>query len=150
MYIRIINGNYGHANGLSVTVKTPKDKPFEVSDSEALRLAGLKVAEIVESPSAKKEKEADVDYENSVPKAADNADSAEGNENNSENGDFRSEEYESGIPKYSAENTNAELLAIAEEYGIDIPAKATKAQIIEALDSYFGDMPVLTAKEPEE
>ena len=69
---------------------------------------------------------------------------------NSENGDFRSEEYESGIPKYTAENTNAELLAIAEEYGIDIPAKATKAQIIEALDSYFGDMPVLTAKEPEE
>ncbi len=70
MYIRIIKGNYGHANGLYVTVKTPKDKPFEVSDSEALRLAGLKVAKIVEAPSAKKTKEAEVDYENRKTKAA--------------------------------------------------------------------------------
>lgn len=144
MYIKIIKGNYGLTNGASVKLKTPRDKPFEVADEEALRLKMLGIAEIF--------------------KVNDNSasDDTSKGDNHSEVGDTPKEEYapedgrssekeeDNGIPKYGAGNTNAELLAIAEEYGIGVPSRASKAQIIEALDSYFGDMPVLTAKEPEE
>lgn len=154
MYIKIIKGNYGFPNGASVKLKTPKDKPFEVADEEALRLKKLGIAEIVKKVSEK--------HPDTVDDNPESGDATKG-DSDSEVGDTPKEEYtpedsygseneeeDNGIPKYGSENTNAELLAIAEEYGIDVPQRASKAQILEILNGFFGDMPVLTAKEPEE
>lgn len=52
-------------------------------------------------------------------------------------------------PEYSEGNTNAELQAIAKEYGVDLPPRANKAEILAALDDFFGGIPEISAKEPE-
>ena len=152
MYIKIIKGNYGFPNGASVKLKTPKDKPFEVDDEEALRLKKLGIAEIVKKVS---EKHLDTVDDNSeigdTPEGDDESESDDAPEDEyaSEDSDGTENEEDSGIPKYSTENTVAELQAIAEEFGIDIPPRAAKAQILKILDEFFGDVPVLTVEDPQ-
>ena len=56
---------------------------------------------------------------------------------------------ERDVPEYSEDNTNAELQAIAKEYGIEFPQRANKAQMLDALDEFFGGTPEISAREPE-
>lgn len=159
MYIKIIKGNYGFPNGASVKLKTPKDKPFEVDDEEALRLEKLGIAEIVKKFSDKLPEVVDDNSESGDTSEGDGdsevGDTPEG-DGDSEDDTSEGEEEDSDIPKYSAKNTIAELQAIAEEFGIDVPPRASKAQILEILDEFFGavssllsDVPVLTVEDPQ-
>lgn len=117
MLIKIICGNFGCNNGECVRVKTPSDPPFSVGDEEARRLVGLGIAEIVG-------KETVIPSIEEIPDAID----------------------ESEIPQYDETMTNAALQAIAKEHGVEIPLRATKTEIIKALDDYFADMPDLSAE----
>ena len=116
--IKIIQGNYGYNNGDSIKVKTPKSEPFNVSDAEAARIVGLGIAEIIKSEN---------DY---IPN-----DLSGGELPKTEDGSEIPEDIE--IPEYSEESTNSELQSIAKQYGIEIVPKATKAQLLKALDDYF-------------
>ncbi|MBD5112680.1 MAG: hypothetical protein HDT42_09170 [Ruminococcaceae bacterium] len=134
--IKIIGGRYGYISPSGVyNVKTPDDPPFEVDNAEAERLIKRGVAEIIGAGAAVLAK--GVADDEKLP-----ATPADDDENDDES------EYDD-IPKYNKESTNSELQAIAKEYGIEIPPHANKAQIIEILDNYFADSPVLNAKEPE-
>lgn len=117
MLIRIINGNYGLNNGEYVRAKTPKDPPFSVSDEEAKRLVELGIAEIVEGDIP------GADFEEEL-----------------------SDEASSNIPEYDIEMTKSELQAIARDYGVEISDRASKSDIISALDEYFSDIPDLSAE----
>lgn len=134
--IKIIGGRYGYISPSGVyCVKTSDDPPFEVDDGEAHRLIKRGVAEIVGADA----------YE-SAKGAVDNNELPTTPADNGENDD---EPEDGGIPEYSEESTNFELQAIAKEYGIEIPPRANKAQILEALDNFFGEIPELNAREPE-
>lgn len=150
MLIKIIKGNYGYHNGVSVNVKTPADSPFNVSEDEALRLANLGVAEILKEEHSKQENECDLPPFGSGENGVDE-ETAESIVNESENNseDYSDEDSENDTPEYSQENTNAELQAIASEWGIELPNRASKAQILDILDSHFGNAPKLSAREPE-
>lgn len=143
MLIKIVKGNYGYNNGVSVKVKTPADAPFSVSDEEALRLEQLGVAKILQ----------DHFYFKNIGDDEENAESAENDHKDSSDPDGDEDIFEGAAeiepPLYSADNTNAELQAIVKEYGIDIPPRANKTQLLEILDNYFGDAPVLSAEEPQ-
>lgn len=151
MLIKIINGNYGYNNGEFVRAKTPADPPFDVDKSEAERLARLGIAEILETVPA-------IGAGAKVPAedAADDADIGEA-ETAASADDFEDEADDSveddisdDIPKYGEESTNADLQAIAKEYGLEFPHKATKAQMIKILDNFFADdAPEVSVKEPE-
>lgn len=134
--IKIIGGRYGYISPSGVySVKTAESAPFEVEDSEAERLIKRGVAKIIGADADVSAKgAADNDKLPTVP--------ADDDENDDES------EYDD-IPEYNEESTNAELQAIAKEYGIELPPRANKAQLIEILDNYFADSPVLNAKEPE-
>lgn len=134
--IKITGGRYGYISPSGVyDVKTSDSLPFEVVDSEAERLVRRGVAEIIGADAEVFAKgAADNDKLPTVP--------ADDDENDDES------EYDD-IPEYNEESTNAELQAIAKEYGIELPPRANKAQLIEILDNYFADSPVLNAKEPE-
>ncbi len=116
--IKIIQGNYGYNNGDSIKVKTPKSEPFNVSDDEAARLVSLGIAEIVGQGS---------DF---IPQDLSGEEMSEKEDSIVDSGDLE-------MPEYSEESTNAELQAIAKQYGIEIAPKATKAQLLKALDDYF-------------
>lgn len=122
MLIKIAKGNYGYNNGVTVRVKKPSDKPFSVSDEEARRLVALGVAEIVSEGGI-------------LPASDEGTDIADIKE------DAPEIENEFEIPLYNDLLTRAELQAIAKEYGIEISDRATKSEMIKALDDYFADMP---------
>ena len=117
MLIKIICGNFGYNNGVCVRVKTPSDPPFSVGDEEARRLVGLGIAEIVGKKTV-------------IPSIEKIPNVTEDDE----------------IPQYDETMTNAALQALAKENGIEIPPRATKTEIIKALDDYFADMPDLSAE----
>lgn len=153
MLIKIIKGNYGYHNGVSVNVRTPADPPFSVSEDEALRLANLGVAEILKDEHSKQENERDLppfdNGENCIDK--ENAESIgnEAEDNYEDHGDDEESGETDDVPEYGQENTIAELQAIASEWGIELPSRASKAQILDILDGHFGKAPKLLAKEPE-
>lgn len=113
--IKIIKGTYGYRNPNSglVEAKNTKSKPFSLSPEREDELVALGVAEYVGE---------DVDDGEAAP-AADPG--QQSNPNPSTDGD---------APKYSTKNTVAELTAIANQNGIEVPAGATKKQIVELLD----------------
>lgn len=132
MLIKIIKGNYGYNNGRIVKAKTPSDKPFEVDDAEAARLIEQRIAKAVDNfpvdgtLSAEEETSDNAPY---FPKA---------------DGDAVGEDDEDyDVPDYNDEMSNADLQSIAKEYGIPIPNRANKSEIITALDHFFGNAPTL-------
>lgn len=132
MLIKIIRGTYGLNIGGNIKPKTCNDEPFDVPLEEAQRLIGMGIAEGY-SPGG-------------------NANPYTDGVTNGENGGNKipeENEDNSGIPEYNEDNTNAELQAIAKEYGVELPPRANKAEIIAALDEYFGGVPIISAKEPE-
>lgn len=144
--IKIIGGRYGYISPSGVySVKTSESEPFKVEDSEAERLIRRGVAEIVDAGAVVLAKGAAADEkpDSGVTPA----------------GYMTDIKPERGVPEYDEDTTNAELQSIAKEYGIEIPSRATKSQIIEALDEYFGraddngtedeNIPQLNVKEPE-
>ena len=106
--IRIINGTYGYRNPQTgvVEAKTAKSKPFTLPEDREDELVAAGVAEYV------------------------------GEDVSSDGGDA-SEAPASKADElvYSDKNTVAELKAIAEKLGIQVAERATKKQIIEALDA---------------
>lgn len=106
--IRIINGTYGYRNPQTgvVEAKNIKSKPFTLSPDREDELVAAGVAEYVGE-----------DVSTDGGNASDAPASA-------------SDELE-----YSDKNTVAELKAIAEKLGIQVAERATKKQIIEALDA---------------
>lgn len=120
MLIKIIRGTYGLNSGGNIKPKTCSDLPFHVEPAEAKRLERLGVAEIVGSSD-------DDDQGYKVEGVVEERD----------------------VPEYSEDSTNIELQAIAKEYGVELPPRANKAQILEALDDFFGGTPIISAKDPE-
>ena len=110
--IRIINGTYGYRNPQTgvVEAKTAKSKPFTLPEDREDELVAAGVAEYVGE-----------DVSSDGGDASDAPASA-------------SDELE-----YSDKNTVAELKAIAEKLGIQVAERATKKQIIEALDAAKAD-----------
>lgn len=110
--IRIINGTYGYRNPQTgvVEAKTAKSKPFTLPEDREDELVAAGVAEYV------------------------------GEDVSSDGGDA-SEAPASKANElvYSDKNTVAELKAIAEKLGIQVAERATKKQIIEALDAAKAD-----------
>lgn len=124
MQIKIIKGNYGYNNGVSVRVKTPTDVPFSVDDKEAERLISegiaVKVSEDGNAPDILNETGGTAEQSENI-----NSDTPSDN----------------GAPSYDESMQKATLQAIAKEYGLEISEKASKAEIVTALDEYFSDMP---------
>lgn len=143
MLIKIIRGTYGLNSGGNIKPKTCGDLPFHVEPAEAKRLVRLGVAEIVGAGAVTLTKGTEDEQEtlgetsSSVP-----ADDGEGYET-------ESVIEERNVPEYNEDSTNAELQAIAKEYGVELPQRANKSQILEALDDFFGGTPIISAKEPE-
>lgn len=134
--IKIIGGRYGYISPSGVYgVKTPDSPPFEVEDKEANRLERLGVAKII-GVGANEPAKGAADDDKLLTSPADD----------DENDSYSDED---DVPEYSEESTNSELQAIAKEYGIELPPRANKSQMIEALDDFFGEIPELNAKEPE-
>lgn len=106
--IRIINGTYGYRNPQTgvVEAKTVKSKPFTLPEDREDELVAAGVAEYVGE-------DVSSDGGNASEAPASKADELE----------------------YSDKNTVAELKAIAEKLGIEVAERATKKQIIEALDA---------------
>ncbi len=139
MLIHIKRGCYGYNNGSFVRAKTPADPPFEVKDDEAERLISLGIAETADNGTDSAEpsdKSGDNDGEKANKTADNGADPADKNADTTEDDD---------IPEYGENSTNAELQAIAKEYGVEIPPRANKAELIAALDEFFGGAPDLKA-----
>ena len=44
-----------------------------------------------------------------------------------------------GVPQYGPDTSKADLQSIANEYGIEVSAAATKQELIKALDDFFAD-----------
>lgn len=130
MLISIIKGNYGYNDGRIVRAKTPSDKPFEVDDIEAARLIEMGVAKAVEKTILRK------------PTKAEDDEPVEKNEESSRESED-DEENEGEAPEYSEMSSNAELQAIAKEYGIPVSNRANKSELLSALDKYFGSAPKL-------
>ena len=134
MLIKITKGNYGYNNGRIVRAKTPSDKPFEVDDAEAARLIEeLKIAKAVD----KLPVDGKLSAEEKTPDTDPN-DSADGDAVGDDDVD-----EENDAPIYSEEMSNAELQAIAKDYGISVPNRANKSELIAALDNFFGSAPTL-------
>ena len=130
MLISIIRGNYGYNDGRIVRAKSPSDPPFEVSDAEAARLIGMGVAKAVEKTILSK-----------PTKAKDDEPVEKNEESSRESEDYEDDEDET--PEYSEMSSNAELQAIAKEYGIPVSNRANKSELLSALDKYFGSAPKL-------
>ncbi|MGN0444241.1 MAG: hypothetical protein ACI4F5_06485 [Acutalibacteraceae bacterium] len=131
MLIKIIKGTYGlHING-SVVGKDVNSQPFEVDDMTAAELIELGVAECVEKKVATGQTP-DSDKESGENLVVDE------NAISGENNDISEAKV---VPEYSTDMTDAELRRIADEFGIEIDERATKAAIVAALDEAFDEIP---------
>lgn len=140
MLIKIIRGTYGLNSGGNIKPKTCGDLPFYVDPAEAKRLVRLGVAEIVGAGAVALTKDTGDETETSSDVPTDN---------DGDGYEVESVVEDRDVPEYSEDSTNAELQAIAKEYGVELPPRANKAQILEALDDFFGGTPIISAKEPE-
>lgn len=144
MLIKIIRGTYGLNSGGNIKPKTCNDPPFHVEPAEAKRLEQLGVAKIVGSSEVTLTKTAE-----GIPETNPEASSGVPADDDGKGYGVESVIEERDGPEYSEGNTNAELQAIAKEYGVDLPPRANKAEILAALDDFFGGIPEISAKEPE-
>ena len=156
MLIRIISGTYGYrpmilASDGSVRMspyvvpKTPRDPPIEVTDAEAERLVKLGVAEYVDGLPEKMSAvppvpEKPEDNTSETGDAAD-AQNGAGNEPAPEEVSEAEDPESSDEPEFSVEMSSADLRAAMEARGLQVKARMTKAQMVEALTA----APELTA-----
>ena len=130
MLISIIKGNYGYNDGRIVRAKSLSDPPFEVPDAEAARLIGMGIAKAVDK----------LPVDGKLPTEEKTPDI---NPNNSVDGNAAVDDDENDAPIYNEEMSNAELQAIAKEYGIPVPSRANKSELMAALDNFFKSAPTL-------
>ena len=116
MRIRILNTTFGLVVDGIVKPKSPKDSPFEVDEKLGLRLVREGIAEAVDGIES-----------GGVPSES------------NDNGNDESAGDDFGIPQYSTDTSKADLQSIANEYGIEVSAAATKHELIKALDDFFAD-----------
>ncbi len=116
MRIRILNTTFGLVVDGIVKSKSPKDPPFDVDEKLGLRLVRDGIAEAVNGTES-----------GGVPSESND------NDNDESVGD------NFGIPKYGQDTSKADLQSIANEYGIEVSAAATKQELIKALDDFFAD-----------
>ncbi|MGN1118529.1 MAG: hypothetical protein ACI4RU_07935 [Acutalibacteraceae bacterium] len=142
MLIKIIKGTYGlHVNGC-VVGKDVNSQPFEVDDVTAAELIELGVAEEAVI------KVATVNPPISDKGAGENLVNKETETSGKNNVILEGTE----IPGYSMDMTAAELRALAEKFEVKIEPRATKAEIIAALDEVFKKIPeddlILNTEDP--
>ena len=113
MRIRILNTTFGLV--IDGIVK-PKDPPFDVDEKLGLRLVREGIAE-----------------------AVDGAERGEVQSESNDNDNDESAGDDFGIPQYGQDTSKADLQSIANEYGIEVSAAATKQELIKALDDFFAD-----------
>ncbi len=120
--VRITGGRYGYISPTGVySVKTSDDPPFEVEDSEAVRLVNRGVAEI-DVERGKRPKTGSI---------------SENKSSNPSEGENLTEGESEALFEYD-ENTSAkELREIGKKCGLSFPVGVTKADMIAALDEYF-------------
>ena len=116
MLIRIRNTTFGLVVNGIVKPKSPKDPAFDVDEKLGLRLVREGIAE-----------------------AVDGAERGEVQSESNDNDNAESAGDDFGIPQYSADTSKADLQSIANEYGIEVSAAATKQELIKALDDFFAD-----------
>lgn len=146
--VKIISGTYGYNDRKHIIPKDRKSGAFALEDKEADRLVALGVAKYEGVPEySNNKKSEDIPAENpeDIGESTGNKDEEE-----DDSEDYSDEDNADDTPKYGQENTNAELQAIANEWDIELPNRASKAQILEILDSHFGNAPKLSPMEPEQ
>ena len=116
MRIRILNTTFGLVVDGIVKPKSTKDPPFEVDEKLGLRIVREGIAE-----------------------AVDGAERGEVQSESNDNDNAESAGDDFGIPQYSADTSKADVQSIANEYGIEVSAAATKQELIKALDDFFAD-----------
>ena len=143
MLIKIIRSTYGLNSGGNIKPKTCNDLPVHVEPAEAKRLERLGIAEIVGASAVTLTKgtEDETGALSELPSSVPSDDD--------EDYGVGSTLEERDVPEYSEDSTNAELQAIAKEYGVELPQRANKAQMLEVLDDFFDGAPEISAKEPE-
>lgn len=126
---------------------TSKSGAFSADNEIEKRLVALGVAEYEGVPEYSNNREPEDIHTDNPEDIGESTGNKDEDEDDSE--DYNNEDNADDTPEYGQENTNAELQAIANEWGIELPNRASKAQILEILDSHFGNAPELSAREPE-
>lgn len=111
MTIKLTNTTLGLSIGGIIKPKTPKDAPFEVAEELGSRLIREGKATLVFGIDT-----ADVDTV-----------------------EDEGEVSPSSIPEYSEQSTKAVLQSIANDYGVEFSANATKQEMLNALDDFFAN-----------
>ncbi len=128
--IKIVQGIYGYQdkNGV-VRPKTPEDAPFNLTDEQEKRLVDLGVAEYVgdihEMPKQPQDVEETTD-------------------------DVNAETDMVVLPEYNADMTTKELREIAKAYKIELAARASKKEILAALDEKTAALEAIYADDSED
>ena len=125
--IKIVQGIYGYQdkNGV-VRPKTPEDAPFSLTEAQEKRLVGLGVAE----------------YVGNVPEHPQDAVELTEDEN--------TETDIVVLPEYNADMTTKELREIAKAYKIELAARASKKEILAALDEKAAALEAIYADDSED
>lgn len=74
-----------------------------------------------------------------IAEAVDGAERGEVQSESNDNDNDESAGDDFGIPQYGPDTSKADLQSIANEYGIEVSAAATKQELIKALDDFFAD-----------
>ena len=125
--IKIVQGIYGYQdkNGV-VRPKTPEDAPFSLTEAQEKRLVGLGVAE----------------YVGNVPEHPQDAVELTEDEN--------TETDIVVLPEYNVDMTTKELREIAKAYKIELAARASKKEILAALDEKTAALEAIYADDSED
>lgn len=128
--IKIVQGIYGYQdkNGI-VRPKTTEDAPFSLTEAQEKRLVDLGVAE----------------YVGNVPDVPEEPQDAEETAE-----DVNTETDMVVLPEYNADMTTKELREIAKAYKIELAARASKKDILAALDEKIAALEAVYADDSED
>ena len=128
--VKIVQGIYGYQdkNGI-VHPKTPEDPPFSLTEAQEKRLVDLGVAE----------------YVGNVPNVPEEPQDVEETTE-----DTNTETDIVVLPEYNADMTTKELREIAKDYKIELAARASKKEILAALDEKAAALEAIYADDSEE
>ena len=143
--IRIINGTYGHRpeGAKHIEAKTPTDGSFMVTDAEAKRLIGLKVAVLADDTvgGAVSPRVGDVNITASTNQT-DQEIGTDGDERqNTANAGENAPDYDVSeiVQEYNTDMPASDLRDMLKNCGISFKFGMSKADMVEALDKYFGE-----------
>lgn len=135
----IITGLVIHNKGKTSVALTAADGPLTFSEELEARLVSEGVAKYVEDKPARKEPTNKVTVKEVATAVGEaNEQGASNNTPDNEAGSIGSENAQS-IPEYSVDMKAAELREIMEDCGLQYKVGMSKADMVAALDAYFGD-----------